>query len=222
MKSIVIRVSVFVLLFTALTLVHAQVTGRWKPLPELDQYVDQLNKLDVSIPDWISTEAPLEDADSLGTAGIRGFSSKTYRYRPTGASFTTLIVCGRPGPISVHTPDVCYRSSGFTPTTEPSLVTIGEPGTRTLTLWNLQVAPPASRAGAADLVIYWTWIGQKGINSPSNARLAFSGMPALYKLYFVREAARNQSDEITKKDQKRDTAFITDFVFQVEKSLDYK
>ena len=33
---------------------------------------------------------------------------------------TALILCGRPGPVSIHTPDVCYRGLGYEPTGSPS------------------------------------------------------------------------------------------------------
>ena len=57
--------------------------------------------------DWRGEEEPLDAAD-LQRSGIRGHFSCRYRNIVTGEKIWLLILCGRSGPISVHTPDICY------------------------------------------------------------------------------------------------------------------
>ena len=42
-----------------------------------------------------------------------------------------LLLCGRPGPVSVHTPDLCFPGAGFQEAGEPTRCPIpGSPGDR--------------------------------------------------------------------------------------------
>lgn len=177
-------------LFLALTLavaaVQGRATGRWTPLPPLGPYVDALEGVPAQVGEWEGADAPLDDPDSLKRGGIDGYVSRRYRHRRTGDEVTVLIVCGRPGPISVHTPDVCYRGAGFTAVGEPALSDCRLPD-RTLAMWRLRFHPPAMRAGAADLEIRWGWFAAGPLEAPSNPRVAFAGAPALYKLYVIQE-----------------------------------
>ena len=63
---------------------------------------------------------------------IDGYLSRTYTNQGTGATVSLLIVGGKPGPISVHTPDICFSGAGYelkntpmqtsiTPEDDPSL-----------------------------------------------------------------------------------------------------
>lgn len=177
-------------LFLAATLAAAawqgRAAGRWTPLPPLDPYVDALAAVPAQLGEWQGTDTTLDDPDSLKRGGIDGYLSRRYRHRRTGDEVVVLIVCGRPGPISVHTPDVCYRGAGFTAVGEPALVDCRLPD-RKLALWDLRFHPPAARAGDADLEIRWGWLAGGPLEAPANPRLAFAGKPALYKLYVIRE-----------------------------------
>src|SRR5207248_510559 len=55
------------------------------------------------------------DPRQTEAAQVAGALSRRYTHRYTHAAATVLILCGRPGPVSVHTPDVCYSGAGFTP-----------------------------------------------------------------------------------------------------------
>lgn len=176
--------------FLAATLAAAawqgRASGRWVPLPPLDAYVAALDAVPSQLGEWQGADAPLDDPDSLKRGGIDGHLSRRYRHRRTADEVSVLVVCGRPGPISVHTPDVCYRGAGF--------VAVGEPapadyrlGERKLTLWGLRFHPPAARAGSPDLEIRWGWSGGGPLQAPTNPRVAFAGQPALYKVYVIQE-----------------------------------
>ena len=170
----------------AAAVAHGTLTGRWHPLPPLDEYTSQLTRVPLVVGEWSGVDVPLADADDLGRAGIAGHLHRRYVQSSTQEAVTVLLVCGRPGPISVHTPDVCYRSAGYT--------AVGDPGTTAVPLGNRTVAfhfrrfaPPAGRIGARDLEIRWAWDASNGVSAPDNPRLTFAREPALYKLYVIRE-----------------------------------
>ena len=194
----------FAIVFTITAFLHGQLVGRWVPLPPIQEYTQRLSKIPPQIGEWSATEAPLDDPDSLASAGINAFFSKIYQHSRTGEQVSVLIVCGRPGPISVHTPDVCYRGAGYVPITEPALIDRKLSAEQAVKLWKMSFSPPSSRLGSAPLEIEWTWISNTGMQSPANARLAFASSPALYKIYLIREQSpvnKDLIDKSTKVDQ---------------------
>src|SRR5262245_51213533 len=87
-------------------------TNRWVPSQPLQEAADRLRQVPLSLDDWVATEGTLDEQAVL-QADLAGYISRKYTHRRTGAVVTVLVVCGRSGPICVHTPDVCYGNSGF-------------------------------------------------------------------------------------------------------------
>src|SRR5262245_12181781 len=104
------------LTFGALTLVagfvHGLHTNRWHASADLDDAVGRLDVVPAEIGDW-KGEPEFFDEESLRHAGIMGHRGFKYRNVVNGEVVRMLIVCGRSGPISVHTPDVCYGGAGY-------------------------------------------------------------------------------------------------------------
>ena len=97
-----------------------------------------------------------------------------------------LLVCGRGGPISVHTPDICYEGAGYRQLApeKPKTLESGEGHTDAFNV---------ARFGKPGVVptqmeIYWGW-SRDGVTwqAPSNPRVSLARLPALYKMYIVRE-----------------------------------
>src|SRR5262249_509089 len=117
----------------------------------------------------------------------------------TGTIISVNLVCGRPGPVSIHTPDVCYGASGFT-VADP----IKFQPKSGFECWTAE-AVQKKATEQTRLRLFWTWnAGGKwqasgrsdavpgflarllGLDSP---RIAFASYPVLYKLYLARELA---------------------------------
>jgi hypothetical protein len=163
---------------------HGLRTGRWIPLPAMDDYTVRLDQVPTAIGDWTAKDLPLEQ-DELKTAGIAKAFYRQYRNRRSGEAIGALVVCGRAGPISVHTPDICYRDNGFTPIGEPEDKRV-QVGDRLLTTRFLKFRPP-SGPSSKELEIRWGWVAGKGqFEAPGNPRLAYSAEPALFKVYLLR------------------------------------
>jgi hypothetical protein len=175
--------AVVVLLFSGL--VHGLWTDRWSERADLNAAAAKLKQLPLKLADWEG-----EDLPSRGSAnGLAGTLARTYLHRPTGRVVTIFLGCGKPGPVSIHTPDVCYTASGFKgapPETYTLPVNSAAPGAAFLTA--------AYRRERADdrtqLRIFWSWTSGGGKwEVADNPRLAFVHRPLLYKLYVQRAAA---------------------------------
>jgi hypothetical protein len=168
--------------------VHGYWTGRWSGSEALDAAVSRLNRIPDTIGDWHGATLEI-DQRQLDQGEIDGYVSRRYEDRQGGRAVTILLVCGRPGPISVHTPDVCYRGLGYVPAAPPSPSVFGR-----------QAGGPAAEFTAATferrqattpqlLRILWSWNAGGSWEAPEYPRLRFASSQALYKLYVIREAS---------------------------------
>jgi hypothetical protein len=121
----------------------------------------------------------------IAAAQLSGYLSREYVHEGSGEVMSILLVCGRPGPVAVHTPDICYRGGGYemspkTPFTLPAEPPLQKPA-HFLTAKFVKedaTAPDALR-------IYWAWNAGDGWVAPTNPRWAFARYRALYKLYVI-------------------------------------
>jgi hypothetical protein len=166
--------------------VHGTWTDRWKVSDEVGAAVAALGRVGRTIGDWTGQDLELAP-EPLERAGVAGYLCRHYEDRRTGAAVTVLIVCGRPGPIAVHTPDVCYPGVGFDaagpPTRHPVRIA---PSAPPVEFWTLDLTRVRS-AVPEHLRIFYTWRAGGAWTAATNSRLAFAHSPALYKLYLIRE-----------------------------------
>lgn len=164
---------------------HGLYSHRWEPAAEMGDVQGRLDGLPHAIGPWTGTDQALE-ADMLDRASIRAYISRDYRDAATGRSVRVLVVAGPPGPIAVHTPDVCYQGAGYELAGEPEAVTVGSDKGR---LWRGKFAKTQSPVPAA-LLIAWGWNGGAGWEAADHraTRVRFAFRPVLYKLYLVTDA----------------------------------
>ena len=112
MRSASGPILVCIVLVASLGAVHGIYTDRWGPSGQLEQAVGGLSRVPSQFGEWAGEDVPY-DAEELTRAGIRGGVFRKYTNSRTRESVSFLIVCGRGGPISVHTPDICYAGAGY-------------------------------------------------------------------------------------------------------------
>lgn len=184
-------------------------SGRWRPLRPLDGSVERLQTLPLSVGQWIGEDAALS-ADDFARAGVAGAVFRKYRNRETDDTVGLLVLVGRSGPISAHTPDVCYGGSGYellggvTPVTAKS-------GTRQTVCQTLRLRPPVTRPGL-EMEVTWGWITADGVSSSATPRLSYAGLDVLYKFYVLRD--RRPTDVVGANDP--GLLFVADFIPHLE------
>jgi hypothetical protein len=166
-------------------------TDRWSLSSEPAASAAKLDGLPLRLGDWEGTDEKM-DATAKDLAEIADYKQRTYRNK-AGKSVKILIMCGRPGPIAVHTPDVCLGGAGYK--------VIGE---RTQTLKLAGNLPQAEfrtaqfvRSGGPEeqrLQILWAWSTDGTWSAPDDPRWKFAPSSALFKLYVICEPVR--SDEL--------------------------
>src|SRR4051794_15054151 len=93
-------------------------TNRWSSADATERAAARLADVPRTVGAWEGTDAPL-DPRQVVQAELVGYTMRRYVHRETGASVSVLLVCGRPGPISAHTPEMCYPGAGFAAVAPP-------------------------------------------------------------------------------------------------------
>jgi hypothetical protein len=185
-------------------LVHGFWTLRWETAQalQLEEALARVSKVPLKFGDWEGREIEV-DASTFARAGARTYWMRQYRQRRTGAMFSVILMCGRAGPMSVHTPDVCYRGAGYELTHPARSYTF--PRTQAA-FWTGDFAKGLPASGG--LRLFWSWSVDGRWQAPDHPRFTFRGQPALYKLYVIREGATSAeplADDPT-------GAFVEDFL----------
>jgi Protein of unknown function (DUF3485) len=173
-------------------LVHGRLTDRWGTSTALAQAVARLDRVPRSVGDWEGRDVDM-DRRQIERAQIQGYLSRKYRNVRDGREITVLLVCGRPGPISVHTPDVCYAGAGYEAGAPPV------PGD--LAAGDHRAAFLKARFTKADalvpetLDIFWAWNARGVWEAPANPRIGFAPYEALFKVYVI--AGRSGAEAAT-------------------------
>jgi hypothetical protein len=176
---------VAVVVVIAVGIVQGTWTDRWGVGEKVERAVRALDQVPAEVGDWVSEELEPVGREKLGLAGS---VYRRYTNRKTGDTIAIGLVCGRPGPVAIHTPDVCYGASGFK---------VGKRIEYTLKGADMKGEEPP-RFYSADMTktkgvelhhqrLFWTWHADGRWMVDENPRKRFSNQPVLYKFYIARE-----------------------------------
>lgn len=160
-------------------IVHGYWTDRWATPVETTQAAQRLDDIPLQMGEWEGEELEVKPGEA--GAGVARCIKRLYVHRKTGTTVSLFLVCGRPGPVSIHTPDVCYGASGFSINTRARYES--ESGN---SMWKTD----ATRTSATEekrLRLYWGWSDGTAWTAADDPRTQFARRPVLHKLYVVRE-----------------------------------
>ncbi len=159
--------------------VHGQWTGRWSDLAEASEdAARRLSRLPSNLGDWEGRDGEM-DAKAMKKTAVSGHLFRRYVHGATGEEVSVFLVCGRSGPISVHTPDVCYRGAGYELIGATSRCRMDG-----AEFWMGEFAKARSPL-ASRLRILWSWSAGAGWQAPDQPRVYFARAACLHKLYVV-------------------------------------
>jgi Protein of unknown function (DUF3485) len=190
-------------------IVHGFWTDRWGVTEAVAAAASSLDRVPRSIGDW---QAQPLDSDQTGAPELAGQLYLRYVNRKTLDSVSIALVCGRPGPVCIHTPDVCYERSGHT----IGKITLQEVklDKSTAHLFTME-AKKEEAAEQTRLRIFWCWFDGSRWNVADNPRATYAGRKALFKFYVVREV----TNELPL-DQDPCLDFLRQFLPEAQKALE--
>ena len=168
---------------------HGLWTGRWGPSPDLQAAASRCENMAMNLGGWEGQPAKI-DPRQLEVAEVLGYVSREYVNRNTGQKIAVLLICGRPGPISVHTPDVCYAGAGYAVVGKQEPYRAGSDPNDVDEFMTARFAKPG--VAPDPLRIFWSWSDGGAWSAPQDPRLAFARSGVLYKLYVIHTLATRE------------------------------
>lgn len=168
-------------------------TDRWAENYDFASKQEALRAVPLKIGDWAGRDLGF-DATAYSHAGIRCGLERMYVNSVTGQTITILIVGGSPGPISVHLPETCYGAAGYEVqgTRVPYVVPESSSNGPGDAFWIARFQNKKQAIGR-ELSIHYGWSPDGHWKAPEgDARLAFAGKPALFKMYVIQEVLHGQ------------------------------
>jgi Protein of unknown function (DUF3485) len=174
---------VAVSLVVGLTLGGGYVDGlranRWGVQVDFGPAAKSLRELPPQIGDWRLSSSQELDADVRRILQCAGHVNCTYA-NSKGDAVNVAIVLGPSGPISVHTPEICYSSRDFDIAQEAATVQVRPEQSPDEAFWALTMKSKSPGGGL--LRVYYAWsLGQEW-QAPYQPRFAYGGQPLLYKI----------------------------------------
>jgi hypothetical protein len=170
-------------------IVHGVWTDRWRSSDLPQVWATRVCDVPLVIGDWEGE--PLEmDARSREIAQIDGYLLRRYVQRHSRQEVVVSVVCGRPGPVGAHTPDVCFWGSGYDAVQRPARFEALDAGPGgPAEFWTARFHRPDDPA-APQVRVFWAWSAAGPWRAVAYPRVEFARCPALYKLYVGRTLQR--------------------------------
>jgi hypothetical protein len=179
-RIVILSIAAFAVLLDGY--VHGLWTDRWGNARVVERAVTRLERVPMTVGDWQAHPKELGTMQAK-LAGYAGYWQRAYQR--DGMMVTVMLACGRPGPLSVHTPETCYAAQGFVPAEEPvKYVHGGENGGPEF--WKARFTQ-RDAAAPRHLRLYWSWRTADGWRIARNPRWEFASQPVLYKMYITYE-----------------------------------
>jgi Protein of unknown function (DUF3485) len=191
-----------VLLLGSGLLYHSQAGGS----EQLDAAASRVALVPSVVGDWHANDEA-SDERAFEQAGAKAHWTRHYVNQKTKESVLVILMCGRPGKMAVHTPEVCYSGAGYELHGHPTACAINGDAN----FWTAKFVKKASQ-----LRLYWTWSASGAWEASASPRWQFRGEPFLYKLYVSRDIS-DQPSVVPEADVT--AAFLGEFVPVLKRTL---
>jgi hypothetical protein len=178
-RNVAIAIAAAILVVSGL--VHGLWAERWSPSPALQAALGKVDLVPLEAGDW-KGQVVESDASAFAQAGAQAYWTRSYVHTRKKTALLAILMCGRAGRMSVHTPEMCYGGAGYEMGGSVESLTVkAEEGTELGTFWTARFSKHGGVA--ADLRLYWAWSAIGPWQASANPRWQYGGEPFLYKLY---------------------------------------
>lgn len=136
-------------------LVHGYLDARWTGGPDLVAHGARLNELPEQIGPWVRVSEKELDASAQNLLRCYGALHHEYWNPDTGQRVSVAVLFGPRGPIAVHTPEICYSSTGISPLGERVAETFTTDGISD-ELWHVQFRRGDEKVAVLDVWYAWS------------------------------------------------------------------
>jgi hypothetical protein len=216
MKKLRPALGFLILLIVTLTAgwLHGSLSNRWGPRPDAKVAADLFRReLAPEVGNWRMRKESVFEPEVLRILQCPAYISRVYEHQQTGDVVTVMVIVGPPGPVSVHTPEVCYPSQDYTLGGKRRLVPIKDTQGTNHAFW--EVALKGNSLVGEELHVMYGWSRGDIWEAHQHPRFGYGGLTHLYKLQLAVPA--NQQPKGTDFDPSQD--FLVNFLPQLKPFL---
>lgn len=193
---------------------HGKMAHRWGRDEALQQAGGKLRQgLPAKIGPWRLLRTNKPDQTVVDVLQCAAYLHGIYTNEQTGENISVALVSGPSGPISVHSPEICYSSKDYEIAGEREKFTVTDASGRKHALWQLYAN--SREATRPNLRVMFAWSDGTAWQATRRPRFAYAGLPVLYKIQLA--AARRDHAADDSPDTSQD--FLSRFLAEIQPRL---
>ncbi len=174
-------------------MIHGAMSGRWGSADTMASVANRFDALPDHFGPWYLTDETKLDDYAEKILQCAGYVNHRYAHRDTGQTVSVAVLLGPTGPISVHTPEVCYSSRAYKQTESRRQVAMEASSGVEDAFWVIDFQTTTLEAHR--LRVYYAWTGGERWLAASRPRFDFAGQPYLFKLQLAAELPPGEDEE---------------------------
>jgi len=155
-------------------------TGRWGMPREQLAAGSRLESMPAQFGTWRLQSSEQISDDVRNTLQCTGQLLRSYFNEKTGETVRVTVLLGPSGPISVHTPEICYSSQNHEIVEQRRRVPVHDSRGANHEFW--AVGFQSKDLEARRLSVYYGWTTDGRWSAPKQPRFSFATSPHLYKI----------------------------------------
>ncbi len=169
-------------------ILHGTIAHRWKAPSDTAAMVKLIDRVPSEFGDWrLVGEMPLTKSVEQ-ILQCTNYVNRTYSNLRTGDQVAVTLLLGPPGPMTVHTPEVCKTSRDFESIGLPDRVTIATENATSQFYYSMF---RSSNPTLPAIEVFYGWNKLEGWDAPDAPRFAYGGTPLLFKLQVASQLGPN-------------------------------
>lgn len=172
---------------------HGWLTNRWSEPAQLDVAGAELVAMPEQVGEWKLLGSHEVSPGVVNLLQCAGYIHRTYENEQTGERVNIAVFLGPPGPIAVHTPEVCYPSQDFEPIGSRERVTIGDSENSDQArdqFWRSTFR--SNSLDAETLRVFYGWSDGGPWRADESPRISHAAKTHLYKLQLTATLPQDQ------------------------------
>jgi len=174
-------------------IVQGRATNRWGASDTVTNAATIFTRLPKTFGDWDLLEPQELPKQVRGLLQTEHYSQGVYEHRSTGQRAILTLLLGPPGPMSVHTPEICYSAADFSQNSNRQHVSVG-PSDANDTAWMIQFHSTHDVQGSVTRV-YYSWHDGQRWKAVDEPRVTYGARPYLFKVQVATEVPADAEND---------------------------
>jgi hypothetical protein len=166
---------------------YGSYSQRWGPPADLVAMGQAVEQMPTEVGKWVMIDKSPMEKSTLEMLECAGYVNRRYQHRDSGQTVNLAIIVGPPGPIAVHTPEICFSSRAYELQSSRDRAQLKSAQGDEHSFWRVNF--DTKNVLANKLRVYYAWSLGPQWDASESPRYEYAANPALYKLQLSAEVA---------------------------------